>query len=132
MKEGNQIDLSKETIKNIEGILKRADLVKFAKSAPDVALAELDRQTIDVEIDHVKDVLPEPSEEEKLLSEQYREDQERKKKRKKIVLSVAVGVCFLIAVFTGFSIKYGFTYVVDTMIGNHSKELLEGDWVTSE
>tara|TARA_R110000868_G_scaffold410193_1_gene697557 strand:+ start:11316 stop:12974 length:1659 start_codon:yes stop_codon:yes gene_type:complete len=132
LKEGNQIDLSKETIKNIEGILKRADLVKFAKSAPDVALAELDRQTIDVEIDHVKDVLPEPSEEEKLLSEQYREDQERKKKRKKIVLSVAVGVCFLIAVFTGFSIKYGFTYVVDTMIGNHSKELLEGDWVTSE
>ena len=67
LKEGNQIDLSQETIKNIEDILKRADLVKFAKSAPDVALAELDRQTIDVEIDHVKEVLPEPTEEEKLL-----------------------------------------------------------------
>ncbi len=132
LKEGNQIDLSKETIKNIEGILKRADLVKFAKSSPDVALAELDRKTIDVEIDHVKEVLPEPSEEEKLLSEQYREEQERKKKRKKIILSIAVGVCFLIAIFTGFSIKYGVNYVVDTIIGNHSKELLEGDWVTSD
>ena len=34
LKEGNQIDLSKDTIKNIESILKRADLVKFAKEQP--------------------------------------------------------------------------------------------------
>jgi hypothetical protein len=132
LKEGNQIDLSPETIKNIEDILRRADLVKFAKSAPDVALAELDRKTIDVEIDHVKEVLPEPTEEEKLLDEQYKEEIERKKKRKKIIITAAVGVAFILAVFTGFSIKYGFNYVVDTIIGNHSKELLEGEWVTSD
>ncbi|WP_240964551.1 hypothetical protein [Flavivirga algicola] len=132
LKEGNQIDLSPETIKNIESILKRADLVKFAKSAPDVALAELDRNTIDSEIDHVKEVLPEPTEEEKLLDEKYREELERKKTRKKIILTIAISLFLLIATIVGFSIKYGFNYVKDTIIGHDSIELLEGDWVSSE
>ena len=132
LKDGNQVDLSKDDIKNLESILKRADLVKFAKSAPDVELAKLDRNTIDIEIDHVKEALPEPTEEEKLLDEKYREDQARKKKRNKIILTVAIAVFMLVATFVGFSLKYGFSYVKDTIIGNNSMELLEGDWVTSE
>lgn len=132
LKDGNQIDLSNETIKNLQTILRRADLVKFAKSKPDVALAELDINTVSLEIDHVKEVLPEPTEEEKLLDQQYMEEQERKKKRKKIIISVAI-VLFLIMLTIGaFSIKYGFNYVKDTIIGHESKELLEGDWVRSE
>ena len=132
LKEGNQIDISKEDIKNLENILQRADLVKFAKSAPDVELAKMDRNTIDVEIDHVKEALPEPTEEEKLLDEKYREEQERKKKRKKIWLTVGISVFLLLATLTGLSIKYGFNYVKDTIIGHDSKELLEGDWVSSQ
>lgn len=131
LKEGNQVDISKEDIKNLESILKRADLVKFAKSAPDVELAKLDRNTIDIEIDHVKEALPEPTEEEKLLDQKYKEAQERKKKRKKLIITIAIGVFLLIATFVGFGIKYGFSYVKDTIIGHESKELLEGHWVTS-
>ncbi len=132
LKEGNQIELSKEDIRNIETILKRADLVKFAKSAPDIALAEIDRKTIDIEIDQVKEALPEPTEEEKLLDQQYKEEQEKKQKRKKVMLTVAIAVFLLFATLTGFIIKYGFSYVKDTIIGHESKELLEGNWVTSE
>ncbi len=133
LKEGNQIDLSKETIKNLESILKRADLVKFAKSSPDVALAEIDRTTIDSEIDHVKEALPEPTEEDKLLNEKYREELERKKKRKKVILTVVISVFILLTTFTVFSLKYGFDYVKDTIIGHDSKELLETkNWVTSD
>ncbi|MFB9055133.1 hypothetical protein ACFFU9_00110 [Mariniflexile ostreae] len=132
LKDGNQIDLSKEDIKNLESILKRADLVKFAKSAPDVELAKLDRKTIDLEIDNVKEALPEPTEEEKLLDEKYREDQERKTKRRKIILTVAVAILLLIGVGVGFSIKYGFNYVKDTVLGHESKALLEGTWVSSD
>lgn len=132
LKEGNQIDLNQETIKNLENILKRADLVKFAKSKPDPALAELDRKTIDVEIDHVKEVLPEPSEEEKLLNEKYKEELKRKEKKKKIAITIAVAVSFLILTFVGFGFKYGFRYVKDTVLGNSSLELLEGNWVTSD
>ena len=131
LKDGNQMGLSKDTIKNLESILKRADLVKFAKSAPDTALAEIDRQTIGKEVDHVKESLPEPSEEEKLLDQQYKEAQERKKKRKKVILTIAISVCLIIFTFIGFGIKYGFGYVKDTIIGHESKELLEGDWVKS-
>ncbi|MFY0712261.1 hypothetical protein J1D01_01175 [Seonamhaeicola sp. NFXS20] len=132
LKDGNQIDLSQETIKNIENILRRADLVKFAKSAPDIALAELDRNTIDAEIDHVKEVLPEPTEKEKLLDEKYREELERKKKRKKVIITVVISLFLVLATIGGFSIKYGFNYVKDTIIGHDSIELLKADWVTSE
>ncbi|RIA10983.1 hypothetical protein OE09_2865 [Flavobacteriaceae bacterium MAR_2010_72] len=132
LKDANQVDLSNDDIKNLETIFKRADLVKFAKSSPDIALAEIDRNTIDMEIDHVKEALPEPSEEEKLLDQKYKEEQERKKKRRKIIITGVIVVTLIIATFVGFSIKYGFTYVKDTIIGHESKELLEGDWVRSE
>src|SRR5690606_3724843 len=105
LKDGNQIDLSKEDIRNIETILKRADLVKFAKSAPDIELAKIDRQTIDMEIDHVKEALPEPTEEEKLLNQQYKEEQARKKKRRKVVITVVIAVFLIFATMTGFVIK---------------------------
>ena len=132
LKEGNQVELSNEDIKNLETIFKRADLVKFAKAKPDIALAEIDRNTIDIEIDHVKEALPEPTEEEKLLDLKYKEELERKKKRKKIIITVTTVIILLIGTFVGFSIKYGFRYVKDTIIGNESKELLEGNWVRSE
>lgn len=131
LKDGNQIELSKEDIRNIETILKRADLVKFAKGTPDVALAEIDRNTVDIEIDHVKEALPEPTEEEKLLDKQYKEEQERKQKTKKVVLTVGILAFLLIATLVGFGYKYGFGYVKDTILGHESKELLEGEWVTS-
>jgi hypothetical protein len=132
LKEGNQVELSNEDIKNLETIFKRADLVKFAKAKPDIALAEIDRNTIDIEIDHVKEALPEPTEEEKLMDLKYKEELERKKKRKKIIITVTTVIILLIGTFIGFSIKYGFRYVKDTIIGNESKELLEGNWVRSE
>lgn len=129
--DGNQIDFSKDDIKKIESILKRADLVKFAKSAPDIELAKLDRQTIDLEIDHVKEALPEPTEEEKLLDQQYKEEKERKKKKKKVILTIAAAVLALLITYSGFGIKYGFKYVNDTLTAKHSKQLLEQQWYTS-
>lgn len=131
LKEGNQFAFTKETILNLETILKRADLVKFAKSAPDTALIEMDRATIEKEIDSVKAVLPEPSEEEKLLDQQYKEEQERKRKRTKVVITVASLALLLVATYVGFGLKYGFKYLNDSILGDESKELLEGEWVKS-
>ena len=129
----NQIKLSKETIQNIETILKRADLVKFAKSKPDYQLAKLDKNTIDLEIDHVKEGLPEPTEEELLQDLAYREALARKQKHKKIkqITAAILGV-FLITMI-GLVIRSGFTEVKDTVLRNPSKLLLEKTpWVTSE
>ena len=133
LKEGNQIDLNQETIKNLESILKRADLVKFAKSKPDPALAELDRKTIDVEIDQVKQALPEPTEEELMADLKYQEELAKRKKKQKIIITVAVSITLLIVTYIGFSLHYGFAYVKDTILGHQSKELLEvKEWVRSE
>ena len=41
LKDANEIKISQEDINNLETILKRADLVKFAKSSPDVELAKI-------------------------------------------------------------------------------------------
>jgi hypothetical protein len=133
LKDGNQIDISKEDIKNIETILKRADLVKFAKSTPDKELAKLDRNTIDVEIDQVKQALPEPTEEDLLKDLKYQEELAKKKNKRKIIITVVISITLLIATYIGFSLHYGFAYVKDTILGNQSKELLEvKEWVTSE
>jgi hypothetical protein len=131
LKEGNQVPLKTETINNLETILKRADLVKFAKSAPDEVLIEMDRVTIEKELDNVKAALPEPSEEEKLLNQQYKEEQERKKKQYKVILTAAIAVLVLSLTVVGFGLKYGFGYVKDTVIGHESKKLLEGEWIES-
>jgi hypothetical protein len=133
LKDGNQIDINKDDIKNIETILKRADLVKFAKSKPDIELAKLDRNTIDVEIDQVKQALPEPTEEELMVDLKYQEELVKKKKKQKIIITVAVSLVLLIATYIGFSLHYGFAYVKDTIIGHQTKELLEvKEWVRSE
>ena len=129
----NQITLSKDTIRNIETILKRADLVKFAKSKPDFHLAKLDKSTIELEIDHVKEGLPEPTEEELLKDLEYRKALalQQKRKRMKQIAATVVGV-FLITT-TALVIRTGFTEVKDTVLRNPSKLLLEKkQWVTSE
>ncbi len=133
LKDGNQIDLDKETIRNIETILRRADLVKFAKSKPDKELALIDRSTIDIEIDHVKESLPEPTEEERLADLKYQEELAKKKKRKQIIITSVIGLLLIIGTVVGLSIHYGFDFVKDTVFGHPSKELLEQkEWVTSE
>ena len=129
----NQITLSKDTIRNIETILKRADLVKFAKSKPDFQLAKLDKSTIELEIDHVKDGLPEPTEKELLKNLEYREALARQQKRKRIKQIAAIVLGVLLITITGFVIRSGFTEVKDTVLRNPSKILLEKTpWVTSE
>ena len=132
LQEGNQIELSKDDIKNIEAILKRADLVKFAKSAPDIELAKLDRQTVDTEIDQVKEALPEPSEEDLRKNEEYLKLRAKKEKQEKIWITAAIAFVFLIGTVGVFSYKYGINYVVDTVTGKDTKQLLEGNWVTSD
>lgn len=133
LREGNKIDLSKEDIKNIETILKRADLVKFAKSKPDIALAQLDRNTIDTELDQVRQALPEPTEEELLADLKFQEALAEKRKKRRTVITAVSSLLLLVAVYVGLSLYFGFTYVNDTIVGNQSKQLLEAkEWVTSE
>ncbi len=130
--EAKQLKISNEIIQQINTIFRRADLAKFAKQDPDMESAKSDLNTIDKVLDAINKALPEPSEEEKLLNEQYREAQERKAKRRKVILTSAIVAFLLIATVIGFGIKYGFVYMKDVVIGKATLELLEGEWVDSD
>lgn len=132
LSEANEFSFKKEIITQIDTIFKRADLAKFAKQQPEMVIAEADLKETHFILDEVNKLLPEPSEEEKLLDEAYRKAQEQKTKRKKIVITSAIAVFLLIATIVGLGLKYGFVYIKDVVFQNSSLELLEGDWVDSE
>ncbi|MBP2283739.1 hypothetical protein H4V97_002057 [Flavobacterium sp. CG_23.5] len=130
--------LSQETIVNLERVLKQADLVKFAKSKPlDFEITE-DRNKIQKAILTLDSSIPVevPVEEDTLLNEAQRqkqiEIQLRKKRKKRIVLTISSVAFILVATTAFFIILKGFDYVKDNIIGNPTKELLEGEWVKSD
>lgn len=128
-----KIDLKNETLKKIESTLKRADLVKFAKSQPDFEIIRSDKNIINQEIDAVKEGLPEPTEDELKRSREYLQELKRKKKQKQLKLAVISTMGLLIFTFIGCSIYFGFTPVKDTLLRHPSKLLLETEpWVSSE
>ncbi|GAA4310980.1 hypothetical protein GCM10023164_04950 [Christiangramia aestuarii] len=131
-KSQGKLKLSDETIRDFERILRRADLAKFARSKPDVITAKEDRSKTQHVIDDLRASVPEPTEEELLKDEAFREEQARKRKKRRIVLGVLAGVVVIIIGVTALIATKGFTYVKDTYLGHPTKELLEGEWIRSE
>lgn len=125
--------LSAETVANLESVLKHADLVKFAKSRPaefEIAedRAKLEKSIITLDKSIPEEVVDDSAERTELLRQQML----KKQKRRKIMIAAGsvVGLLFLIAIF--FTITKGFYYVTDNVFGNPTKELLEGEWITSQ
>jgi hypothetical protein len=133
-----KMKLSQETIENLFVVLKQADLVKFAKSKPlDFEITE-DRKKIEraiVTLDKAIPVVVENADE-MLLNEMQRQEQlkkELRKQRNKRIVIASVSVFMVLFVTASFFIvTKGFDYVKDNVLGHPSKELLEGEWITSE
>ena len=133
-----KMTLTPETIENLERVLKQADLVKFAKSKPlDFEITE-DNNKIQRVILTLDDAIPVEVEveEDAILNEAQRQKQVaiqlKKKRTKRIATAIASVLLLIILVTTYFIATRGFTYVKDNVLGNVSKELLEGEWVKSE
>lgn len=131
-KQKGKIDLSKETILKLDQILKRADLTKFARTAPGEGQAQADRIVAEEIVKETKESIPEPTEEELMRDAAYREALAKRRKRK-LILTGVLGVFAILVISTGILIATkGFDFVKDNFIGHPSKDLLEGDWVRSE
>ncbi len=131
MKDAGRLDLMPETIERFKKILQTADLVKFAKSKPSIAVAEDDRSSIEAIVVRTKEAMPEPTMEELLQNEEYLEEMAKKKQRKRIYIAAAV-FAFLIIGGTVFTVTYyGYKKVRDTVFGYPTKELLENEWIAS-
>jgi hypothetical protein len=131
-KHAGHFDFDGETIRKLDSIFKRADLVKFAKMQQEAEQSRADRATIEEIINETKEVLPEPTEEELLENEAYLEMMAKRHRRKRWIqgITAGVGVILLTAVVYG-SIT-GFDNLQDKVLGNEMRDLAEGRWYKSE
>jgi hypothetical protein len=131
-KDAGNFDLDTETIRKLDQIFKRADLVKFARMNQESGQAQVDRKTIEEIINETHEVIPEPTEEELLKNKEYLEKLEKKRKRKKLILGISgVLLVFILAGVIYGSIS-GFDNLKDRLFGNDLRELAEGRWIKSE
>ncbi|MRI01358.1 hypothetical protein GH721_12520 [Kriegella sp. EG-1] len=130
-RDAGELKLEDETLKQFKQILQTADLVKFAKSKPETSVAENHRKSIEQIVIKTHDALPEPTEEELLEQEAYQEELARKKKRKKWIMAGVAAFSAIVLAIAGLSIYYGPKQVWDTVSGNESKKMLDGEWVSS-
>jgi hypothetical protein len=132
-----KMKVSPETLENLERVLMQADLVKFAKSKPlDFEIAE-DKKKIEKTILTLDNAIPEAVEDEgDILNEAQRQKLIKQKLRKKRITRIIVSVLVVFVVLFGTAIFFiatkGVDYVKDNIFGHPTKDLVEGEWVTSE
>lgn len=129
-----KLSLTEETIKNLEKVLKQADLVKFAKSKPlEFEIAD-DKIKIEKTIFKIHQSIPEEiEEEEELIDNEANKAKilKRKKARKITIAIVSAVVVIFVSLGILVAVK-GFDFLKDNILGHPTKELLEGEWVSSE
>ena len=131
-KDAGHFNFDNETIRKLDSVFKRADLVKFAKMNQAEEQAIADRGVIEEIINETKEVIPEPTEEELLLNEAYLEQQRKKRRTKRILIGVVIGFLALVITAGVLISTYGLSYLKDNLIGHPTKELAEGRWIRSE
>ena len=126
-----KLPLKSETVINFKSVLETADLVKFAKAEPELKVAETDRQVVKRLVERTHQVLPEPTQEELLQSQEYLTKTAKKKRKKRIVITVIASLLLVSSVITGVILRYGWQNLKDSTLGHPIKELAEGEWVRS-
>ncbi|MCO5724427.1 hypothetical protein [Robiginitalea marina] len=131
LRDAGKLKLDEQTLVQFQKILETADLVKFARSRPELRAAEQDRLQVEQIVQKTREALPEPTEEELLQQEAYRKEWEARKKRKKIrIAAMAAGAVLLVALVASVA-YFGVQNVKDSLFGTPSKSLLQGEWIAS-
>ncbi|MCH1517069.1 MAG: BatD family protein [Flavobacteriaceae bacterium] len=130
-KDAGTLDLNLETLNNLKRVLQNADLVKFARSAPELGIATTDRAMVEQVVIETNEALPEPTPEELAATEAFQRELEQKRRIQKIQL---IGISSLAVVVIAAILAiayYGFTPVKDTVFRYPTKVLLDNFWVKS-
>src|SRR5690554_4438187 len=131
-KDAGNFDFDTETIRKLDSIFKRADLVKFAKMNQETGQAVVDRKTIEEIINETHEAVPEPTEEELLETQEYLEKLEKKRKRRKLILGISGVLVAIILAGVVYGSITGFDNLKDKVFGNELRELTENKWIKSE
>ncbi|MBS3737436.1 MAG: hypothetical protein KGY51_00365, partial [Psychroflexus sp.] len=130
-RQSQKLNISQDLIDDFKKILQRADLAKFAKSAPDVLTAKSDRKNVETFTNSMQTAIPEPTDEEKKRDEAYQAILKKRRQRRKIAFAILVVLAIATISTVALVATKGYDYVKDAYFGNASKELLEQDWITS-
>tara|TARA_R110002072_G_scaffold174802_18_gene330573 strand:+ start:722 stop:2374 length:1653 start_codon:yes stop_codon:yes gene_type:complete len=131
-KDSGHLDFDRATINRLREILKRADLIKFAKMQMESGQAQLDRADIEEIIKETHESIPEPTEEEKLKDALYQEELLKKKQKQKRFYIAGSIASVLIIGLALLSLIFGFNNVKDKIFGNYTRSLVEQTWIKSE
>ena len=132
LKESGQLELERETIKNLKTVLQTADLVKFARSTPEFGTTAKDRELVEGVVIETKEALPEPTPEEIREREEYRLLLAKNRRKKQLQWGFS-SLGILIILSLGIAIRiYGFYPVRDTLMGYPTIKLKNKEWITSQ
>jgi len=132
LKTSKKLNFSNSTLKNIEDVFSRADLVKFAKFVPDTQSSSIDLEILSKELKKIKSILPQPSKEELEKNLKIQEELRRKRLKNRNNKIAIYSFLSLLLIYLSASIIYGFTYVNDKIFQKQNLIFLESDnWVSS-
>jgi len=129
----NKIGIDKERITQLHQFLQQADLVKFAKSKPELLEIQENRKSAEIIINDIQSVVHKPILDEfgnEIVIETEAEIKTKTSKKRRVI-GALIGLAFALLVAIGIISYYGFNYVKDSFIGHPTKELLEGNWYQS-
>jgi len=126
------LDLEKETVKNLKRVLENADLVKFAKLTPETNVATNDCKVVEVVVLKTKEALPEPSEEELLKKQEYLDFLAKKRRKEKTIWGLSLTLIISIITLLSSIAIYGYYPVIDTLTGYPTKKLYSSKWFKSQ
>lgn len=129
---GKKIGLGKDTLQQLENVLRTADMVKFAKSRPGSNEIAEDKEIVEKTIASIDKSLPQENPEDSFRAQYLLEIRQKKKQRQKknIIIVAASLALFSVLAFTAVSL--GREYLQDTILGHPTKDLLNSEWVKSE
>ena len=127
--ESSDLGISNATIHQLKGVLQTADLVKFAKSAPEIGVIHSDRKVIEAVLVDTKEAVTKTekvSENEHLIAQQ---EVAKKRTNFTVIGLVVLGGLLVIGLFAG---SYaGYQYIKNNSTGKTTSELKTKQWHTS-
>ena len=132
LKDSGKLDLDGETLRSLKLVLEHADLVKFARSAPEFEVATSDRNLVEDVVIKTQEALPEPTQEEIEATAAYQKVLKKQKRQKqfKIAGLGTLGLFLLVGLITVY--VYGFGNVKDTLIQYPTKVMMNNKWIQSQ
>ena len=132
LKDSGKLDLDGETLRSLKRVLEHADLVKFARSAPEFEVATSDRNLLEDVVIKTQEALPEPTQEEIEATAAYQKVLKKQKRQKqfKIAGLGTLGLFLLVGLITVY--VYGFGNVKDTLIQYPTKVMMNNKWIKSQ